>query len=124
MTRLRPSARAPLGLPVWIYLPALIGGAFVIAPLAAMLATVQWSQFWELVTSESSVAALKLSLKTAAMSTLLCILFGVPMAAVLARSHFRGTVRSSIVDPAPAGSAARGGRYRVAVHVRAQRVDR
>jgi molybdate transport system permease protein len=49
-------------LPVWIYLPALIGGAFVIAPLAAMLATVQWSQFWELVTSESSVAALKLSL--------------------------------------------------------------
>ncbi|MET0994904.1 MAG: molybdate ABC transporter permease subunit, partial [Mycobacterium sp.] len=62
MTRLRPAVRAPLGLPVWIYLPALIGGAFVIAPLAAMLATVQWSQFWELVTSESSVAALKLSL--------------------------------------------------------------
>ena len=101
MTRLRPSARAPLGLPVWIYLPALIGGAFVIAPLAAMLATVQWSQFWELVTSESSVAALKLSLKTAAMSTLLCILFGVPMAAVLARSHFRGlsVLRSLILLP-------------------------
>ncbi|MBW4812749.1 ABC transporter permease [Rhodococcus qingshengii] len=101
MTRLRPSARAPLGLPVWIYLPALIGGAFVIAPLAAMLATEQWSQFWELVTSESSVAALKLSLKTAAMSTLLCILFGVPMAAVLARSHFRGlsVLRSLILLP-------------------------
>ena len=88
-------------MPVWIYLPALIGGAFVIAPLAAMLATVQWSQFWELVTSESSVAALKLSLKTAAMSTLLCILFGVPMAAVLARSHFRGlsVLRSLILLP-------------------------
>ncbi|GAA3199421.1 hypothetical protein GCM10020255_103250 [Rhodococcus baikonurensis] len=69
--------------------------------MAAMLATVQWSQFWELVTSESSVAALKLSLKTAAMSTLLCILFGVPMAAVLARSRFRGlsVLRSLILLP-------------------------
>lgn len=43
----------------------------------------------ELISSESSVTALVLSLKTAAASTVLCVLLGVPMALVLARSGSR-----------------------------------
>lgn len=91
----------PVGLPAWIYLPAAIGGLFVVLPLVAMLVKVDWAHFGSLVTSESSVAALKLSLKTAAASTMLCIIFGVPMAAVLARSSFRGLslLRSLILLP-------------------------
>jgi molybdate transport system permease protein len=42
-----------------------------------------------LIASQSSVTALVLSLKTAAASTVLCVLLGVPMALVLARSDSR-----------------------------------
>lgn len=68
-------------------MPAVVGAAFVVLPLVAMAARVDWSRFWSLITSGSSLSALELSVKTAAASTALCILFGVPMAMVLARSQ-------------------------------------
>ena len=76
-------------LPRWIYVPAAIGALFVVLPLIAVAAKVDWPHFWSLSSSESSMAALALSLKTAAASTTLCLLFGVPMALVLARSDAR-----------------------------------
>lgn len=76
-------------LPRWIYIPAGVGALFVVLPLVAIVAKVDWSQFWTLVSSESSRAALALSVKTAAASTLLCVLFGVPMAIALARNDGR-----------------------------------
>jgi molybdate transport system permease protein len=74
------------GLPRWVYLPAAVGALFVVVPLIAVAARVDWPHFWSLITSESSTTALMLSLKTAAASTTLCVLLGVPMALVLARS--------------------------------------
>ena len=41
-----------------------------------MAAKVDWPHFWSLITSQSSVTALLLSLKTAAASTVLCVLLG------------------------------------------------
>jgi molybdate transport system permease protein len=76
-------------LPRWIYIPAAIGALFVVLPLIAVAAKVDWPHFWSLITSESSTTALVLSLKTAAASTALCLLLGVPMALVLARSDAR-----------------------------------
>jgi molybdate transport system permease protein len=76
-------------LPRWIYLPAAIGALFVVLPLIAVAAKVDWPHFWALITSESSMTALVLSLKTAAASTTLCVLLGVPMALVLARNESR-----------------------------------
>ncbi len=76
-------------LPRWIYLPAAIGALFVVVPLIAIAVKVDWPHFWSLISSESSTTALLLSLKTAAASTTLCLLFGVPMALVLARSQSR-----------------------------------
>ncbi|TPG33716.1 ABC transporter permease [Mycolicibacterium hodleri] len=84
--------RSSGGLPRWIYVPAAIGAVFVVLPLLAMAARVDWSQFWSLITSSSSLTALELSFRTAATSTILCILLGVPMAMVLARSDSR-TIR-------------------------------
>jgi molybdate transport system permease protein len=78
-----------VGLPRWIYVPAAIGALFVVVPLIAVAAKVDWPHFWSLITSQSSTTALLLSLKTAAASTALCLLFGVPMALVLARSTAR-----------------------------------
>ena len=77
------------GLPRWIYIPAAMGALFVVVPLIAVAAKVDWPHFWSLITSESSTTALMLSLETAAASTTLCVLVGVPMALVLARSEAR-----------------------------------
>ncbi|NQX26957.1 molybdate ABC transporter permease subunit [Microbacteriaceae bacterium VKM Ac-2854] len=78
------------GLPRWLIAVAVLGCAFVVLPLIAMATRVNWAEFLPLITSESSVAALWLSLRTSATSTLLCIVLGVPMALVLARARFAG----------------------------------
>jgi molybdate transport system permease protein len=77
------------GLPRWVYGPAAVGALFVVVPLFAVAVKVDWPNFWTLISSPSSVTALLLSLKTAAASTALCLVFGVPMALVLARSDAR-----------------------------------
>jgi len=77
------------GLPRWIYVPAVIGAVFMILPLVAMTAKVDWPDFWSLITSDSSLTALELSFKTSSASTVLCIVLGVPMALVLARNDSR-----------------------------------
>jgi len=73
-----------------LVVPAALGALFVVLPLLAILLRVDWGHFGALVTSESSRAALALSLRTAAASTVLCLVFGVPMAMVLARASFPG----------------------------------
>ena len=70
-------------------MPAIAGMIFVVLPLVAVAVKVDWPHFWSLITSASSKTALLLSLKTAAASTTLCMVLGVPMALVLARSGSR-----------------------------------
>jgi molybdate transport system permease protein len=89
------------GVPRWIYVLAAAGGLFVVLPLVAMVAKVNWAQFIPLVTSEASLTALGLSLRTSAASTVLCIVLGVPLALVLARGSFPGqrVLRSLVLLP-------------------------
>ncbi len=89
------------GLPRWLFVPAALGAAFVLLPLVAIVTRVDWADFGGLVTSDSSRAALLLSLRTSAASTVVCILLGVPMATVLARTEFRGqgVLRSLVLLP-------------------------
>ena len=95
------SGQRPVALPGWVFVPAAVGAVFVLLPLAAIVARVDWGDFVGLVTSDSSQAALALSLRTSATSTLLCIVFGVPMAMVLARTSFPGQqlLRSLVLLP-------------------------
>jgi len=88
-------------MPRWVYLPAALGLAFVVLPLVAILVKVDWAHFGSLVTSEASRDALLLSLRTSAASTLICVLVGVPMALVLARTSFPGqdVLRSLVLLP-------------------------
>lgn len=78
-----------MSVPRWVYLPAAAGAAFVVLPMAAVVVKVDWPRFGALVTSPASRTALLLSLRTATASTLLCLLFGVPLALVLARHRGR-----------------------------------
>lgn len=61
----------------------------MVLPLVAIAIKVDWLNFWSLVTSPDSRTALLLSLKTASASTALCVVLGVPMALVLARSRLQ-----------------------------------
>jgi molybdate transport system permease protein len=89
------------GVPRWVAAVAVVGGLFVVVPLVAMVVRVNWGEFIPLITSESSVAALWLSLRTSLVATSLCILLGVPMAIVLARTRFWGQkiLRSLVLLP-------------------------
>jgi molybdate transport system permease protein len=88
-------------LPRWIFVPAVAAAAFVLLPLVAIVSRVDWTNFADLITSQASEDALLLSLRTSAVSTLLCVLFGTPMAVVLARTSFpgQGIVRSLVLLP-------------------------
>lgn len=96
-----PRRETPVGLPRWVYLPAAAGALLVVLPLAAMVSRVDWADFGSLVTSESSRAALWLSLRTSTTSTLVCLVLGVPLAVVLARTRFAGPelLRSLVLLP-------------------------
>ncbi|WP_374615158.1 ABC transporter permease [Cellulosimicrobium cellulans] len=85
------------GLPRWVLVPALLGALFVVVPVVAMVARVEPTPgpdgtggFWALVTSPAAVDALGLSLRTALVATLCCVVLGTPMALVLARTTFPG----------------------------------
>ncbi|WP_240629627.1 ABC transporter permease [Specibacter cremeus] len=86
----RPDVWEFRAVPRWIVALAVLGALFILLPLAGMAARVNWPDFVALVTSDSSRAALFLSLRTAAASTVLCLLLGVPLAIVLARGSFPG----------------------------------
>lgn len=92
---------ASTGLPRWLLAPALLGAALVLLPLVGMALRVRWSEFWELITSESSLAALRLSLQTSLTTTALCVILGVPMALLLARTRFPGlsVLRAMVLIP-------------------------
>lgn len=95
-TRRRPTL-AP-GIPGVAIAVALLAGAFFVVPFIALLADITWSDLPELLTSRSALDALWLSLRTAGAATLICIVLGVPLALVLARTQFPGrTLTRSIV---------------------------
>nr|WP_221472058.1 ABC transporter permease [Amycolatopsis umgeniensis] len=70
--------------------PAVCALALVVLPVVGLLVRSDLSRFPSLITSSSSLNALKLSLITAGLSTVACVLLGVPLAVVLARSRARG----------------------------------
>jgi len=80
----------PVGLPRLLWVPALVGFALIALPVVGLVVRADLVGFPELVTSVEALSALELSMRTAAASTFLCLVFGGPLAAVLARSTARG----------------------------------
>jgi len=79
-----------VGLPRWLWIPAGVGFGLIALPVLGLVVRADLAGLPEVVTSEAALAALELSLRTAAISTLLCLLFGGSLAVVLARSTARG----------------------------------
>ncbi|MGH3243474.1 MAG: ABC transporter permease [Spirillospora sp.] len=95
-------ADRPVGRPPWILLlPALAGLAFLVLPLAGLLVRAPWSTLGTRLMEDQVLDALRLSLVTATLATVLCLLFGVPLAWMLARVPFPGVrlVRALVTVP-------------------------
>lgn len=91
------SPRTPLTLTV----PALVAVAFLLMPLAGILARTPWSELAGHLTTPGTVEALRLSLLVSFWALGLSLLLGVPLAWLLARVPFRGKafVRSLVLLP-------------------------
>ena len=77
----RRSAIAPV---LWI--PAGLALALLVLPLVALVVRAPWGSLVELLSRDEVAQALGLSLGSAALATLICLLLGVPLAVILARS--------------------------------------
>ena len=78
------AARSPL--PVLVTALAVLGGCAIILPLVGMGTRVSWGQLPQLLATPSAQAALWLSIRTCLSSTVVCVVLGVPLALLLARS--------------------------------------
>lgn len=68
---------------------AVLGLALLAVPLSALVGRVEWSTLWADVTSPEAVSALGLSLVTGTIATMVCVVLGVPLALLIARSGAR-----------------------------------
>lgn len=88
-------------MPVALLVPALLGLVFLVLPLVGLLARTPWADLPQRLTAPGVLTALRLSLLTATLATLLCLLLGVPLAWLLARVEFPGRrlVRALVTVP-------------------------
>ncbi|WP_370250589.1 ABC transporter permease [Nocardioides sp.] len=87
--------------PAWLALPAAVAVVFLVVPLLALLLQTPWRDLLDLVGTAEVRDALRLTALTSACTVVLCLLFGTPLAWVLARARFRGlaALRALIVVP-------------------------
>ncbi|MEU7861069.1 ABC transporter permease [Nonomuraea sp. NPDC049141] len=88
-------------LPWVLVVPAVLGLAFLVLPLAGLLVRAPWPTLLERLAEPQVLQALRLSLVTATIATVVCLLLGVPLAWLLARVSFPGRrlVRALVTVP-------------------------
>jgi molybdate transport system permease protein len=92
----------PLGRPPGLLLvPAGLAVALLVVPLISMVAATNWGSLGVELRSEPLRQALWLSLVTATVAMLVCLVFGLPLAWILARVDFRGrsVLRAAVTVP-------------------------
>ncbi|WP_335979839.1 ABC transporter permease [Streptomyces sp. CA2R106] len=87
--------------PLPLLLPAVVGLAFLLVPLLALLVRAPWRNMPGLLTGSAVWQALRLSLETATAATAVAMVLGVPLAWLLARTRFPGRrlVRALVTLP-------------------------
>lgn len=97
----RARTRGGGGIPPLLAVLATTGLAYLVLPLVALVARAPWGRTPELLLSADVTEALRLSLVTASLATAICLVLGVPLAWVLARTDLRGAsvVRALVTIP-------------------------
>lgn len=93
------SAAPPL--PRWLIPLAALGAAVILLPLLGLLIRADLSSFLRLITEESALIALRLSLQTSLTATAACVLVGIPLGLLCARSSRpgMGLLRTGVLLP-------------------------
>ena len=101
MPRRPVSAPGYSRVPIVLLVPALLGLALLLLPMAALIVRAPWGRMPEILGSPEVLAALRLSLTTATVTTTICVVCGVPLAWLLARTTVpgRGLLRALITVP-------------------------
>ncbi|GAB3611333.1 MULTISPECIES: molybdate ABC transporter permease subunit [Humibacter] len=88
-------------LPRGLYVAALVALAFLVLPVVGLVTRAHWSTLWSDLFAPASLTALWLSLWTAACATIVCLVLGLPLAVVIARSTTRlaGVLRTIVLIP-------------------------
>jgi molybdate transport system permease protein len=99
-------------LPLPALVLAIVALAFFALPFIGLLWRAPWGDVWSILTSDDALTALRLSLWCALWATLAALVFGVPLAWLLARVPFRGRALaralctlSMVLPPVVAGVA-------------------
>jgi molybdate transport system permease protein len=81
--------------------PAVLAIAFLVFPLIGLLIRAPWSQAVTLLANSDVLQALQLSVVTASISTVICLVVGIPLAWLLARPGWPGRsfLRSLVTVP-------------------------
>jgi molybdate transport system permease protein len=79
-----------LGTPAAVVPPAAVGVAFLLLPSLALLVRTPWHSLGRIYSDRGVWTALRLSVETSLEATVLSVLFGVPLAWVLARVNLPG----------------------------------
>ncbi len=88
---MRDTGRAALGrAPARLVVPAVLATALLLAPLAGLVTRSPWARLPELLAEEALRQAMWISVLTATLATLVCVVLGLPLAWVLARTEVRG----------------------------------
>ncbi|HWS31174.1 MAG TPA: ABC transporter permease [Actinoplanes sp.] len=87
--------------PIPLLIPAILGLIFLILPLAGLLVRTPWSTLLDRLAEPGVAEALRLSLVTSTLATVVCLILGVPLAWLMARVEFPGRrlVRALITVP-------------------------
>lgn len=99
MTSRRVEDRA--GTPGLLIAPAVLGAVFLALPAAALLIKAPWSHLGSIYRSYAFWSALRISLMSSLMATAICLVFGIPLAWVLARVRLpgRSVLRTIVLLP-------------------------
>jgi molybdate transport system permease protein len=88
-------------MPRWLYVPALVGLAFLTLPIVAIIARADWASVPTALVSPAAIAALTLSVKCGLAAVAVCLVLGVPLALLLARHDSAATraIRALVTLP-------------------------
>ncbi len=78
-----------------------VAALFFVVPLASLIARTPWSRLGSLLGSDVVIDAIGISLVSSVLSAVLCVIFGVPLAWMLARVEFwgRSALRAVVTLP-------------------------
>ncbi|MFF7976403.1 molybdate ABC transporter permease subunit [Streptomyces sp. NPDC007905] len=96
-----PRRRRARMVPLPLLVPGVVALAFLLLPLVALLVRAPWRSLPDQLTGVEVWQALRLSLVSATAATAVCLVLGVPLAWLLARTDFRGRglVRALVTLP-------------------------